>query len=54
MPKYRMMSNYGYDEAINNGTIECESQEAADEAAFDKACERIDTWAELIEEDTEL
>ena len=54
MPKYRMMSSYGFfGDETENGIIECDSQEIADEAAFDLACERVDAWAELIEEDTE-
>jgi len=54
MPKFKLLASYGYAQTEEmDDCFEAETQEEADEVAWDLACERLSAWAEIVEEEEE-
>jgi len=54
MPKYRLLASYGFAGTDTEfGVLEFETEEDASKCAWDCACERVDAWVELVEDDDE-
>lgn len=54
MAKYRMMGSFGRaGDDTDFGIEEFDSEEDAAQAAWDFAVERVDAWAEIVEDDEE-
>jgi hypothetical protein len=52
MPKYHIGRAYGYAGTEETDVIEADSLDEAQEIASEWAMERVDSWAELVDEST--
>ena len=52
MARYRLMASYGFaGDETEVGKGEYDSEEDAAKEAYEAACERVDAWAELVEDE---
>lgn len=53
MPKYRLKAACGWiaNSEYDGGEKEFDTEEEAQDAAWEMACERIESWVELIEDE---
>lgn len=55
MPRYRLKANVNWvaNSEADFGVEEFDTEEEAQEAAFESACERLSAYAELVSDDAE-